>query len=224
MAHVDAETLEALNALLQDARASVEVEVALSNGATERTEREMLVSIGVEEVGLCCLLHEHLEATGVFVTRHVNGIALTIINTEQYDERLHAFALHQMDSGQRARELSTIMGDTALSQLLVEVHDAHARSALWSEQRASQFASSRTLEFQSDAEKPSSARESAESSSISTAGSRQPDSSPPSAPNLTGTTVIPSKEGYNALEDEENWSGDSYRPSATRENYPMDDE
>jgi hypothetical protein len=203
MAHVDAETLEALNALLQDARASVEVEVALSNGATERAEREMLVSIGIEEVGLCCLLHEYLDASEAFVTRHVNGIVLTIINTEQYDERLHAFALHQMDSGQRARDLRSTMDDPALGRLLDEVYDAHLRSALWSERRASQFASSRSLEFQTSAERHPDPREADESPGTSAGGSRQPTSSSlPSTPEL-------SKEAHDPLKSEGGWSEDS---------------
>jgi hypothetical protein len=218
MAHVDAETLEALNALLQDARASVEVEVALSNGATERAEREMLVSIGIEEVGLCCMLHEYLDASGVFVTRHVNGIVLTIINTEQYDERLRAFALHQMDSGQRARDLGSTTDDPALGQLLGEVYDAHLRSALWSERRASQFAGSRSLEFQTIAERHAGPREADESPATSTGGSRDLTSSslPSESP--------PGEEAQDSLEDEGEWSGDSYRPSATRDSYPTDDE
>jgi hypothetical protein len=218
MAHVDVETLEALNALLQDARASVEVEVALSNGATERAEREMLVSIGIEEVGLCCLLHEYLDASGAFVTRHVNGIVLTIINTEQYDERLHAFALHQMDSGQRAHDLRGATDDPALGQLLDEVHDAHQRSALWSERRAGQFASSRSLEFQTGAEKQASPRDAEESPVTSTGGSSQPTSSslPP--------TPSQSKEAHDSREGEGDWSEDSNRPSATHETYPIDDE
>jgi hypothetical protein len=218
MAHVDAETLEALNALLQDARASVEVEVALSNGATERAEREMLVSIGIEEVGLCCMLHEYLDASGAFVTRHVNGIVLTIINTEQYDERLRAFALHQMDSGQRARDLRSTSDDPALGQLLDEVYDAHLRSALWSERRASQFASSRSLEFQTSSERHAGLREADEPPATSTGGSRQPTSS--SLPSASP----PGEEAHDPLEDEGDWSEDSYRPKAAHESHPTDDE
>lgn len=213
MAHLEAETLEALNALLQDARASVEVEVALSNGATERAERETLVSIGIEEVGLCCLLHEYLEASGAFVTRHVNGIVLNIINTEEYDERLRAFALHQMDSGKRARDLSSATDDPALGQLLGEVYDAHVRSALWSEQRASQFASSRSLEFQTSAERHAGSHEADESLPTSSGGPREPISS-----------SEPSNEAHDHSEDEGTRSEDSYRPPSARENYPIDDE
>jgi hypothetical protein len=218
MAHVEAETLEALNALLQDARASVEVEVALSNGATERAEREMLVSIGIEEVGLCCLLHEYLDASGALVTRHVNGIVLTIINTEQYDERLRAFALHQMDSGQRAHDLRGATDDPALGQLLDELYDAHLQSALWSERRASQFASSRSLEFQTSAEKHAGPRDAEEAPVTPTGGSRESTtSSLPSAP-------AQGKEAQDSLEGEEDWSEDSYRPSVTHETHPIDDE
>lgn len=218
MAHVDATTLEALNALLQDARASVEVEVALSNGATERAEREALVSMGIEEVGLCCLLHEYLDANEAFVTRHVNGIVLTIINTEQYDERLHAFAVHQMESGQRAGDLRSTTDDPELSQLLGEVYDAHLRSALWSERRASQFASSRSLEFQTSAERHAGPREADESQAAFTGGAGQPTSS-----SLPSTSDL-SKEAHDHLEVKRDWSEDSYRPSAADEKSPADDD
>ncbi|MGO8946935.1 MAG: hypothetical protein ACLQUY_04580 [Ktedonobacterales bacterium] len=209
MAHADPETLETLNALLQDVRASVEVEVALSNGATERAERETLVSMGIEEVGLCCSLRDYLAEAGAFVTRHVNGIVLTIISTEHYDDRLREFALHQMDSGQRAHQLSAMAGSPELMQLLADIHDAHVRSALWSEHRATQFASSRTLEFRSGAEAHSSAGEGGESAAVD---------------DPSGATTIPSTKPYTGGEDTGNWSGDSYRSPAARENYPMDEE
>jgi hypothetical protein len=176
------------------------------------------VSIGIEEVGLCCLLHEYLDASGAFVTRHVNGIVLTIINTEQYDERLRAFALHQMDSGQRARDLRSTTDDPALGQLLGEVYDAHLQSALWSERRASQFASSRGLEFQTGAERHLGPSEADASPATSTGGSRQPTSS------AVPSTSELSKEAHDPLEDEGDWSEDSYRPKGAHESYPTEDE
>src|SRR5271166_5924871 len=218
MAHVDPETLESLNALLQDVRASVEVEVALSNGATERAERETLVSLGIEEVGLCCSLHDYLDAAGVFVTRHVNGIVLTIMSAEQYDERLHEFAMHQTASGQRAAQLGTVAVDPLLLRLLGDIHDAHVRSALWSEYRASQFAGSRSLEFRGSADVPSSTRESSESPSAGTMAAPAP-----AEANIPGTPVA-SSQPYDTAEGERNWPSDSYRSPAARDVSPDDDE
>ncbi len=218
MAHVDPETLESLNALLQDVRASVEVEVALSNGATERAERETLVSLGIEEVGLCCSLHDYLDAAGVFVTRHVNGIVLTIMSAEQYDERLHEFAMHQTASGQRAAQLGTVAVDPLLLRLLGDIHDAHVRSALWSEYRASQFAGSRSLEFRSTAGAPSTMGESGETPGTGTVASPAPSVADPSG------SPVPSTQPYETTEGERNWPNDSYRPPAARDVYPVDDE
>ena len=48
MGTLNPETVDALNMLLEDLRASVEIEVALSNGATESLEREALSQMGVE--------------------------------------------------------------------------------------------------------------------------------------------------------------------------------
>ena len=206
MAEVDPQTLEALNALLQDARASVEVEVALSNGATELAEREAIVTMGVEEVGFCCSLHEYLAASGAFVTRHVNGIVLTIISTERYDERLHAFATHQRVSGERALQLGAVADDYELRQLLTHIHQAHERSALWSENRAAQFASSHLLFFRA-----------------SGAGSGT------EAQEIRGedeAALPPARdERYRELaEDEAGWSSNSYPSPAARETYPPDEE
>ena len=213
MAHVDPETLEALNALLQDERASVEVEVALSNGATERAEREALVDMGIVEVGFCCSLHEYLAASGAFVTRHVNGIVLNIISTEHYDDRLRAFAMHQAGTGERAHQLGTIVSDDELRQLLGEIYDVHLRSALWSEYRANQFARSRTLEFRTGTDSEESTRDSTESTLQA-------------VPSLPDTPLIRSKEpeSLDPIEDEANWSGDNYRSPAAQEGYRLDDE
>src|SRR5579883_1713004 len=243
MAQIDPETLEALNALLQDERASVEVEVALSNGATERAEREMLTTIGGEEVALCCALREQLAATGAPVTRHVNGVVLTIISTERYDERLHAFAQHQLASGERSLQLSTLVSDYELRQLLEDIHDAHIRSSLWSEHRANQFASSRMAEFRTNSQPlgvgsfyggtatpsfppPSYSGDSGERPATGSAdgsgldGSNEPpdpyDSYNPYNPYTSPERDRPSRE--------QNRSNDSYRSLATHETYPPDEE
>jgi hypothetical protein len=219
MEQMDPETLEALNALLQDERASVEVEVALSNGATERAEREAIVAMGVEEVGFCCSLHEFLDASGAFVTRHVNGIVLTIISTEHYDERLRAFSAHQKESGERAHQLNAVVGEHELRQLLTDIYDAHVRSALWSENRADQFTQSHLLVF----------RGGDEAHDTESAALLAPDDPVRSDTVADGSTapetVSASDESpYEPVQDESDWPDDSYSSPAVRRKYPTDEE
>jgi hypothetical protein len=61
MGTLNSETVDALNMLLEDVRASVEIEVALSNGATEFLEREALTVMGVEDTLIAFLLRDWLE-------------------------------------------------------------------------------------------------------------------------------------------------------------------
>jgi hypothetical protein len=219
MEQMDPETLETLNALLQDERASVEVEVALSNGATERAEREAIVAMGVEEVGFCCSLHEFLDARGAFVTRHVNGIVLTIISTEHYDERLRAFAAHQKESGERAHQLNTIVDELELRQLLTDIYDAHVRSALWSENRADQFARSHLLVFRAGGE----AHEAESAALLAPDDLAGSDTVAGASTPLEGRAE-PDGESYESVQDESDWPDDSYPSTATRRKYPADEE
>lgn len=147
MATLDAETLDALNALLEDARASVEIELALTNGATELREREVLDAMGGEEVLTCCALRERLTLAGAPVTWRINGIVFHILGTERYDERLRAFARHQAAICERAEALLTTISDREAHRLLRELYDSHAQSARWAEQRANSFAATRLLDF-----------------------------------------------------------------------------
>src|SRR6476469_2066375 len=62
MGTLNPETVDALNMLLEDVRASVEIEVALSNGATEYLEREALTVMGVEDTLIAVLLRDWLES------------------------------------------------------------------------------------------------------------------------------------------------------------------
>jgi hypothetical protein len=217
MEQMDPETLETLNALLQDERASVEVEVALSNGATERAEREAIVAMGVEEVGFCCSLHEFLDASGAFVTRHVNGIVLTIISTEHYDERLRAFAAHQKESGERAHHLYAVVGEVELRQVLTDIYEAHGRSALWSENRADQFAQSHLLVFRAGGEAH-------DGESVTLLAPDDLGRSETAAGAAPETGAASDESSYEPVQDEANWPDDSYPSPAARRKYPADEE
>ncbi|MGH2485979.1 MAG: hypothetical protein ACRDHE_08215 [Ktedonobacterales bacterium] len=147
MANLDAATVEALNMLLEDERASVEMEIAFANGATERAERETFVEMGAAEVLACCTLRERLSGSGGGVSRQISGIVLRILSVERYDDRLRAFAEHQLGVCAAIQR----MLDTALEgetrRLLDDIYQRHVRYGRWCEMRAEEFAQSRLLDF-----------------------------------------------------------------------------
>jgi hypothetical protein len=147
MATLDAATVDALNALLEDVRASVMIELALTNGATELRERDTLAAMGSEEVLTCCALRERLALANAPVTWRISGIAFHILGTERYDERLRAFARHQAAICERAEALLATVSDRETHRALQDLYDSHVRSARWAEQRANEFAATRLLDF-----------------------------------------------------------------------------
>ncbi len=147
MATVNSEALDALNALLEDQRASVEIDVALAMGATERVERDTLTAMGCEDVLACITLRERLEAADVPVTQHINGIVLAVLATETYDDRLRAYVALHAEICDRVSELLPLTSDDELRILLQEMYDQHQRNAEWCAQRAGAFDFSRTLDF-----------------------------------------------------------------------------
>lgn len=147
MERLESENLQALNALLEDQRANVEILVELASGATEVAERVACTTMGAEAVLVSCNLRERLTTLGAPVTRRINGIALHILDTERYDERLQAFARHQADVSERARSLLGSLDERETRAALRDLYDASVRGALWCEQRAAAFAQTRFLEF-----------------------------------------------------------------------------
>lgn len=147
MATVNPEALAALNALLEDQRASVEIDVALAMGATEFTERDTLTTMGGEDVHACVTLREHLEAANVPVTQHINGIVLAVLDTETYDDRLRAFVDLHVGICERVGELLPQTADHELRALLREMYEQHQHNAEWCLRRADAFAYSRALDF-----------------------------------------------------------------------------
>jgi hypothetical protein len=143
----DPPAFSGLNVLLEDARASVEVEVALVRGATDLSERDTLAGMGAQEVAFCVALRERLERSGEPVSPRVNGVVLDLLNIEHYDERLNAFADHQMRIAEALPALRSDAPDDDLGVLLGAIEDAHLRSAAWCRRRASAFAATRLLVF-----------------------------------------------------------------------------
>lgn len=148
MATLDVEVIGTLNALLEDERASVEIEVALASDATEYVERDALATMGAEDTEACCVLRERLETLGVAVTRRINGIVFTVLKLERYDDRLRAFADHQRGIAENITALieQDEPLDREIRRILEAVSVAHERHARWCIQRAEEFALSRQIE------------------------------------------------------------------------------
>lgn len=155
-AEFEFELVEALNMLLEDERASVEMEVALASGATEYSEREALSVMGVEDIHFCEQLRVEMERAGLPVTPQINGIVFQVIGAERYDDRLRAFAHHQQVVAEHAKELQESNLDGALREALEGITTTHERHTQWTEQRAGAFAATRTLEFGPTGRMPSS--------------------------------------------------------------------
>lgn len=147
MASLDPETVQALDALLEDARANVQILVELANGATETAERETCTALGHAAVLQSCALHERLTTVGAPISRRVSGIVPQILETERYDDRLRAFARHQAGVCERAQALAQATEDRETRKVLHELYESGVRGALWCEQRATTFAASRLLLF-----------------------------------------------------------------------------
>lgn len=148
MATFSEDMLQALNAVLEAERASVEVEVALAASATDFSEREALIAMGRSDAEACSALHERLEQSGAVVTPWVSKIVLEILAQDRYDDRLRAFAAHQRAI--RAQiQLLLAEGDVdrETGGILHEIVEAHVQHALWADLRAEEFADSRLMEF-----------------------------------------------------------------------------
>jgi hypothetical protein len=147
MATVNPEALDALNALLEDQRASVEIDVALAMGATELAERDSFTTMGSEDVLACVTLRERLEQADAPVTRRINGVVLAVLDTETYDDRLRAFVDLHREICDRVSELLPQTSDQEMQAFLREIYDQHLRDAQWCAERADAFARTRTLDF-----------------------------------------------------------------------------
>lgn len=146
-AEFELELVEALNMLLEDERASVEMEIALASGATEYSERDALTAMGVEDIRFCEQLRTEMELAGLPVTPQINGVVFHVIGAERYDDRLRAFAQHQRVVAGHARELQESNLDGELREALEGISATHERHSDWIERRADAFAATRTLEF-----------------------------------------------------------------------------
>ncbi len=146
-ADYEPELVDALNLLIEDERASVEMEVALASGATEYAERETLARMGVDDIHSCETLRAEMERANLPVTPQINGVVFEVLGAERYDDRLRAFAHHQRIVADRASDLLESNLDGELRDALVMIVDAHQRHIAWANLRADAFAATRLLEF-----------------------------------------------------------------------------
>ncbi|GEM_PF-6070381 len=147
MVEFDAELVDALNALLEDERASVEMEVALASGATEFNERAKLMEMGAEDVSFCVTLRERLEQASSYVTHRINGVVFQALGAERYDDRLLVLAHHQMVINDRCRTIGDRPLDPDTRSILLNIMEAHIQHIAWCEHRAEAFAATRLYEF-----------------------------------------------------------------------------
>ncbi|HEX9037812.1 MAG TPA: DUF6306 domain-containing protein [Ktedonobacterales bacterium] len=146
-ADYEPELVDALNLLIEDERASVEMEVALASGATEYAEREALARMGAEDIHSCETLRTEMERADLPVTPQINGVVFEVLGAERYDDRLRSFARHQRIVAERATDLleSNLDGEMrAALETIIATHDRHID---WVNQRADAFAATRLLEF-----------------------------------------------------------------------------
>jgi hypothetical protein len=146
-ADYEPELVDALNLLIEDERASVEMEVALASGATEYAERETLARMGAEDIHSCETLRAEMEGAGLPVTPQINGVVFEVLGAERYDDRLRAFAHHQRIVADRASDLLESNLEGELRAALVDIVDTHQHHIEWADRRADEFAATRLMEF-----------------------------------------------------------------------------
>jgi len=146
-ADYEPELVDALNLLIEDERASVEMEVALASGATEYAEREALARMGADDIHSCETLRAEMERAELPVTPQINGVVFEVLGAERYDDRLRAFAHHQRIVADRANDLLESNLDGELRDALVSIMAAHQRHIEWATYRADEFAATRLMEF-----------------------------------------------------------------------------
>lgn len=201
-AEFELELVEALNMLIEDERASVEMEVALASGATEYGERDTLTAMGAEDIHFCVQLREEMENAGLPVSPQINGVVFEVIGAERYDDRLRAFAHHQRVVADRARELQESNLEGSLREALDGISMTHDFHADWIERRAAEFAATRSLEFGARAS-AAGTREAAPEVSLPLEEIEQPDAeaAPPTAAPAEVPVVEPEPSPAPATEE-----------------------
>ena len=142
---MDPQTIDALNGLLENERASVDALVGLVSMATDSIERQALMVMGGQAAQTCHDLHERLEQSGAIVERRIGGGASHILGQDRFDDRLRAFGRHQQALADRIEALVATDLDTDTLALLASLRSMHLAHTVWSLQRAEEFTASREM-------------------------------------------------------------------------------
>jgi hypothetical protein len=143
---MDAQNIDALNGLLEDERASVEILVALTAMATDALERQALTVMGGQAVQACFDLRERLERLGAPITERVGPALGRVSALEHLDERYRAFADLARQLAVRLQQLLEADLDPESQMLLAPLRALEVAQASWASQRADEFAASREIE------------------------------------------------------------------------------
>jgi hypothetical protein len=139
-------TVDALNALLEDERASVEAIVKLVSMATDGLERQALTAMGGQAIQACSSLHERLEQLGAPVSGRVSAAVDRVLAHERLDDRLRAFSQFQEHLADRVETLLLVGVDPETATQLASLRAVQLAHAAWAARRADEFAVSRQID------------------------------------------------------------------------------
>ena len=139
-------TIDALNALLEDERASVEAIVKLVSMATDGLERQALTAMGGQAIQACSDLHERLEQLGAPVSGRVSAAVDRLLAHERLDDRLRAFSQLQEQLADQVEALLLAGVDPETATLLASLRAVQLAHAAWAARRADEFAASRQID------------------------------------------------------------------------------
>jgi hypothetical protein len=143
---MDRSTVDALNALLEDERASVEAIVKLVSMVTDALERQALTAMGGQAVQACGDLHQRLEQLGLPVGARISPAVDRVLAHERLDDRLSAFSLLQQQLADRTEAILASQDmDPDTASLLAAIRAVQLAHAVWSSRRAEEFAASRLM-------------------------------------------------------------------------------
>jgi hypothetical protein len=140
---MDAQHIHALNQLLEDERASVEILIALTSMATDSLERQALTVMGGQAAQACGDLREVLAGQNADISRKVSAAAARVVAPEHLDERFYAYAELQRQMAERITSLAQAELDRDAPAMLATLRAMHLAHAAWVTQRADEFVASR---------------------------------------------------------------------------------
>ncbi len=140
---MDAQHVHALNELLEDERASVEILIALTAMATDSLERQALTVMGGQAAQACVDVREVLAQRQAEISQKVGTAAGRVVAPDRLDERFSAYAELQRQMTERIASLAQDEPDADTQAMLATLQAMHLAHAAWVAQRADEFVASR---------------------------------------------------------------------------------